>query len=112
MARAIATRAAGARPRDERAGAAELVAQQIELFLKSGNQRLGRNFATQQGLCESRGTVAASGAARRAMRARGIQTIERLAIYPEYIDDNWLDPAIAPRVRAMQTTIEPVGGQP
>jgi len=46
------------------------------------------------------------------MRARGIQTYRKLAIYPEYIDDNWLDPAIAPRVRAMQTTIEPVGGQP
>jgi len=42
----------------------------------------------------------------------GFRLIERLAIYPEYIDDNWLDPAIAPRVRAMQTAIEPVGGQP
>ena len=31
----------------------------------------------------------------------GFRLRERLAIYPEYISDEWLDPAIAPRVRAM-----------
>src|SRR5579863_1101517 len=41
----------------------------------------------------------------------GFRLVERLAIYPEYIDDKWLDPAIAPRVRAMQAAIESTGGQ-
>ncbi|MGH7815023.1 MAG: 7,8-didemethyl-8-hydroxy-5-deazariboflavin synthase CofG [Candidatus Binataceae bacterium] len=31
----------------------------------------------------------------------GFELRERLAIYPEYIDDEWVDPAIAPRLRAM-----------
>ena len=32
----------------------------------------------------------------------GFRLSERLAIYPEYIDDIWLDAAIAPRVREMR----------
>ena len=35
----------------------------------------------------------------------GFRLCERLAIYPEYISDEWLDPAIAPRVRAMQARV-------
>jgi FO synthase len=31
----------------------------------------------------------------------GFNLRERLAIYPEYIDDEWLDPAVATKVRAM-----------
>jgi FO synthase len=34
---------------------------------------------------------------------------ERLAIYPEYIEDEWLDPAVATNVRAMWART--VGGQ-
>ena len=43
----------------------------------------------------------------------GFRLGERLAIYREYIDDEWLDPAIAPRVRAMQSAIadRTVGGE-
>jgi FO synthase len=46
---------------------------------------------------------------RRCARA-GFALAERLAIYPEYIDDEWLDPAIAPRVREMWDQAR--GGQP
>jgi 7,8-didemethyl-8-hydroxy-5-deazariboflavin synthase CofG subunit len=35
----------------------------------------------------------------------GFRLRERLAIYPEYISDEWLDPAIASRVRAMQARV-------
>jgi FO synthase len=35
----------------------------------------------------------------------GFRLGERLAIYPEYVSDDWLDPAIAPRVRAMQARV-------
>jgi 7,8-didemethyl-8-hydroxy-5-deazariboflavin synthase CofG subunit len=43
----------------------------------------------------------------------GFKLGERLAIYPEYINDEWLDPAIAGRVRKMQRTIaeSSVGGE-
>jgi FO synthase len=37
----------------------------------------------------------------------GFRLVQRLAIYPEYVADEWLDPSIAPRVRAMQ---EPLSG--
>jgi FO synthase len=39
----------------------------------------------------------------------GFSLGERLAIYPEYIDDEWLDPAVATKVRAMWART--VGGQ-
>jgi 7,8-didemethyl-8-hydroxy-5-deazariboflavin synthase CofG subunit len=39
----------------------------------------------------------------------GFRLRERLAIYPEYIDDEWLDPAVATKVRAMWART--VGGQ-
>jgi 7,8-didemethyl-8-hydroxy-5-deazariboflavin synthase CofG subunit len=35
----------------------------------------------------------------------GFRLRERLAIYPEYISDEWLDPAIGARVRAMQARV-------
>jgi 7,8-didemethyl-8-hydroxy-5-deazariboflavin synthase CofG subunit len=43
----------------------------------------------------------------------GFKLGERLAIYPEYINDEWLDPAIAGRVRKMQRAIgeSSVGGE-
>ena len=39
----------------------------------------------------------------------GFELRERLAIYPEYINDEWLDPAVATKVRAIWD--RPVGGQ-
>jgi 7,8-didemethyl-8-hydroxy-5-deazariboflavin synthase CofG subunit len=39
----------------------------------------------------------------------GFELKERLAIYPEYINDEWLDPAVATNVRAMWART--VGGQ-
>ena len=39
----------------------------------------------------------------------GFELRERLAIYPEYINDEWLDPAVATNVRAMWART--VGGQ-
>ena len=59
MARAIATARLVLGPDDERAGAAELVAASDRVVPECGNQRLGRDFAAQQGLRESRGAVAA-----------------------------------------------------
>ena len=40
----------------------------------------------------------------------GFRLRERLAIYPEFVSDQWLDPAIAPRVLAMQDRVS--GGPP
>jgi FO synthase len=40
----------------------------------------------------------------------GFALKERLAIYPEYVNDEWLDPAMAPRVRELRNQIE--GGRP
>ena len=59
MARAIATARLVLGPDDERAGAAEFVAASDRVVPERGNQRLGRDFAAQQGLRESRGAVAA-----------------------------------------------------
>jgi 7,8-didemethyl-8-hydroxy-5-deazariboflavin synthase CofG subunit len=42
----------------------------------------------------------------------GFRLRERLAIYPEYVSDEWLDPAIAPRVRAMAARVADSGGPP
>lgn len=40
----------------------------------------------------------------------GFRLRQRLAIYPEFVSDEWLDPAIAPKVRAMQERVS--GGPP
>jgi 7,8-didemethyl-8-hydroxy-5-deazariboflavin synthase CofG subunit len=45
--------------------------------------------------------------AERCARA-GFRLIERLAIYPEYINDEWLDPVLAPNVKRLSA--ETVGG--
>ena len=64
MARAIATARLVLGPVDERAGAAEPVAASDRIVPQCRNQRLGRDFAAQQGLRESRSAVAASRTAR------------------------------------------------
>ena len=63
------------------------------------NQRLGRHLAAQQGLRQSRGAVAASRTAgASAARGPAFDLRERLAIYPEYINDEWVDPAMRPAI--------------
>ena len=109
MARAIATARLVLGPSMNVQAPPNLSPHQIELFLECRNQRLGRDFAAQQGLRESRGAVAASRRLGERCARAGFKLSERLAIYPEYINDEWLDPAVATKVRAIWD--RPVGGQ-
>jgi 7,8-didemethyl-8-hydroxy-5-deazariboflavin synthase CofG subunit len=112
MARAIATARLVLGPAMNVQAPPNLSPRQIELFLKSGiNDWGGISPLSKDYVNPEAPWPHLEQLGERCARA-GFRLIERLAIYPEYIDDNWLDPAIAPRVRAMQTAIEPVGGQP
>jgi 7,8-didemethyl-8-hydroxy-5-deazariboflavin synthase CofG subunit len=112
MARAIATARLVLGPAMNVQAPPNLSPQQIELFLKSGiNDWGGISPLSKDYVNPEAPWPHLERLGERCERA-GFRLIERLAIYPEYIDDKWLDPAIAPRVRAMQTAIEPVGGQP
>ena len=69
MARAIATARMVLGPKMNVQAPPNLSPNEIELFLARRDQRLGRHFAAQQGLRQSRGAVAAYRAAGRALRA-------------------------------------------
>jgi 7,8-didemethyl-8-hydroxy-5-deazariboflavin synthase CofG subunit len=85
--------------------------RQIELFLSAGiNDWGGISPLSKDYVNPEAPWPHLANLGERCARA-GFNLIERLAIYPEYIDDNWLDPAIAPHVRAMQAGIETAGGQ-
>ncbi len=111
MARAIATARLVLGPSMNVQAPPNLSPRQIELFLKAGiNDWGGISPLSKDYVNPEAPWPHLERLGERCARA-GFRLIERLAIYPEYIDDKWLDPEIAPRVRAMQTAIETVGGQ-
>src|SRR5882762_408395 len=112
MARAIATARLVLGPAMNVQAPPNLSPRQIELFLKSGINDWGGISPLSKDYVNPEAPWRYLSRLRERRARAGFTLIERLAIYPEYIDDKWLDPAIAPRVRAMQTAIEPVGGQP
>lgn len=79
---------------------------QIELFLRAGiNDWGGISPLTKDYVNPESPWPHLNRLAQRCDRA-GFSLKRRLTIYPEYIiQDNWLDPAMAPRVRAMQDRI-------
>ena len=86
-----------------RAGAAEPRLRRLPAPARRGHRRLGRRLAGDDRPRQPRGAVAraSSGCARRA-RSRGLELAPRLPVYPRYVADldAWLDPAVAPAVRA------------
>jgi len=111
MARAIATARLLLGPKMNVQAPPNLSPNEIELFLAAGiNDWGGISPLSKDYVNPEAPWPHLANLGERCARS-GFRLIERLAIYPEYIDDNWLDPAIAPRVRAMQSTIESVGGQ-
>jgi len=111
MARAIATARLVLGPSMNVQAPPNLSPRQIELFLSAGiNDWGGISPLSKDYVNPEAPWPHLANLGERCARA-GFNLIERLAIYPEYIDDKWLDPAIAPRVRAMQAAVESVGGQ-
>jgi 7,8-didemethyl-8-hydroxy-5-deazariboflavin synthase CofG subunit len=111
MARAIATARLVLGPSMNVQAPPNLSPRQIELFLKAGiNDWGGISPLSKDYVNPEAPWPHLERLGERCARA-GFRLVERLAIYPEYIDDKWLDPAIAPRVRTMQTAGETVGGQ-
>ena len=111
MARAIATARLVLGPSMNVQAPPNLSPRQIELFLSAGiNDWGGISPLSKDYVNPEAPWPHLANLGERCARA-GFNLIERLAIYPEYIDDKWLDPAIATRVRAMQSAIETTGGQ-
>ncbi|HUO05975.1 MAG TPA: 7,8-didemethyl-8-hydroxy-5-deazariboflavin synthase CofG [Candidatus Binataceae bacterium] len=109
MARAIATARIVLGPAMNVQAPPNLSPNQIELFLQAGiNDWGGISPLTKDYVNPEAPWPHVEQLAERCARA-GFDLGERLAIYPEYINDEWLDPAIAPRVRAMSSIA--AGGQ-
>jgi FO synthase len=99
MARAIATARLVLGARMNVQAPPNLSPRQIELFLDAGiNDWGGISPLTRDYVNPEAPWPHIERLGERCARA-GFALGERLAIYPEYIDDEWLDPAIAPRVR-------------
>jgi FO synthase len=111
MARAIATARLVLGPSMNVQAPPNLSPRQIELFLSAGiNDWGGISPLSKDYVNPEAPWPHLDSLAERCARS-GFRLVERLAIYPEYIDDRWLDPAIASRVRAMRAAIETTGGQ-
>ena len=83
--------------------------RQIELFLSAGiNDWGGISPLSKDYVNPEAPWPHIERLAERCARA-GFRLDERLAIYPEYINDEWLDPAVATKVRAIWD--RSVGGQ-
>jgi FO synthase len=109
MARALATARLVLGPRMNVQAPPNLSPNQIELFLDAGiNDWGGISPLSKDYVNPESPWPHLEQLGERCAKA-GFNLRERLAIYPEYIDDEWLDPAIAPRVREMWNTT--VGGQ-
>ncbi len=109
MARAIAVARLVLGPAMSVQAPPNLSPHQIELFLSAGINDWGgispltKDYVNPEAPWPHLDTLG-----ERCARA-GFRLGERLAIYPEYIDDKWLDPAVATKVRAIWD--RPVGGQ-
>jgi len=109
MARAIATARLVLGPQLNVQAPPNLSPNQIELFLDAGiNDWGGISPLTKDYVNPEAPWPHIERLGERCAKA-GFTLRERLAIYPEYIDDKWLDPAIATRVREMWNTT--AGGQ-
>jgi FO synthase len=109
MLRAIATARLVMGPEANVQAPPNLSPNQIEAFLRAGiNDWGGISPLTKDYVNPEAPWPHIERLGERCARA-GFSLGERLAIYPEYIDDEWLDPAVATRVRAMWDRT--VGGQ-
>ncbi len=109
MARAIAAARLVLGPAMNVQAPPNLSPRQIELFLSAGiNDWGGISPLSKDYVNPEAPWPHIERLAERCARA-GFRLAERLAIYPEYINDKWLDPAVATKVRAIWD--RPVGGQ-
>jgi FO synthase len=109
MARAIATARLVLGPAMNVQAPPNLSPRQIELFLSAGiNDWGGISPLSKDYVNPEAPWPHIDRLGERCARA-GFMLAERLAIYPEYINDKWLDPAVATKVRAIWD--RPVGGQ-
>ncbi len=110
MARAIAAARLVLGPQANVQAPPNLSPAQIELFLTAGlNDWGGISPLTKDYVNPEAPWPHLERLGERCARA-GHRLSERLAVYPEYVKDEWLDPAIAPAVRRMQDRIR--GGEP
>jgi len=109
MVRAIATARLVLGPKANVQAPPNLSPNQIELFLRAGiNDWGGISPLSKDYVNPEAPWPHIERLGERCARA-GFALGERLAIYPEYIEDEWLDPAVATNVRAMWART--VGGQ-
>jgi FO synthase len=109
MVRAIATARLVLGPEANVQAPPNLSPNQIELFLRAGiNDWGGISPLSKDYVNPEAPWPHIERLGERCARA-GFTLGERLAIYPEYIEDEWLDPAVATNVRAMWART--VGGQ-
>jgi 7,8-didemethyl-8-hydroxy-5-deazariboflavin synthase CofG subunit len=109
MVRAIATARLVLGPKANVQAPPTLSPNQIELFLRAGiNDWGGISPLSKDYVNPEAPWPHIERLGERCARA-GFALGERLAIYPEYIEDEWLDPAVATNVRAMWART--VGGQ-
>jgi len=109
MVRAIATARLVLGPKANVQAPPNLSPNQIELFLRAGiNDWGGISPLSKDYVNPEAPWPHIERLGERCARA-GFTLGERLAIYPEYIEDEWLDPAVATNVRAMWART--VGGQ-
>ena len=93
MARAIATARLVLGAEDERAGAAEPLAQRDRTVPRAPGSTTGaasRRSARTTSIPRRRGRISIGWP--NAVRGPAFDLRERLAIYPEYVDDDWVDP--------------------
>ena len=109
MVRALATARLVLGPKANLQAPPNLSPNQIELFLRAGiNDWGGISPLSKDYVNPEAPWPHIERLGERCARA-GFTLGERLAIYPEYIEDEWLDPAVATNVRAMWART--VGGQ-
>ena len=113
MARAIATARLVLGPAMNVQAPPNLSPNQIELFLNAGINDWGGISPLSKDYVNPEAPWPHTEILGERCARAGFKLGERLAIYPEYINDDWLDPAIADRVRAMHRAIRDrsVGGQ-
>ncbi|HEY6395222.1 MAG TPA: 7,8-didemethyl-8-hydroxy-5-deazariboflavin synthase CofG [Candidatus Binataceae bacterium] len=110
MARAIATARLVLGPTMSVQAPPNLSPDQIELFLEAGLNDWGGISPLSKDYVNPEAPWPHIDRLGERCAKAGFDLGERLAVYPEYINEDWLDPAIAPRVRAMQDAIDARSG--
>jgi 7,8-didemethyl-8-hydroxy-5-deazariboflavin synthase CofG subunit len=109
MARAIATARLVLGPSMNVQAPPNLSPRQIELFLNAGINDWGGISPLSKDYVNPEAPWPHIDRLGEQCARAGFALVERLAIYNEYINDEWLDPAVATKVRAIWD--RPVGGQ-